>query len=224
MLSKLASSKVSITPASDLTNPATWALSTYAAPASAYWESNGYTVGIGPTSSTTSVRLIYIVAKDGVMSCWGTALSGFSAANTPVYVGAYDTVLGASDPMPLILFLAVGSTVSPPGATTRAPLQTAGVAATEIFTATHNWTSANTAVNIGAANPRAVTTSAGTLGSSADTNWPKSLGGVPTFRCHLSSFTATVSTNSSKGLLRGYSKYVRGGRLKSPHTARATHS
>lgn len=215
-LSKFATTEASITPASDLTNPATWALSTYTVPASNFGLSGNRWVSIGPQSNLTSVRLLYIVAKDVLITNWGVITQGASNSAYPCYVGMYDTLLGANDPMPLIISNYIGQlSGTPPGGATRAPLQTPGVAVTEVFTSTHRWTPGTGSQSIGNSNPK---TSGGILGLPSDTTWAKSDGGVVVTRCYLSSFTTNSATNSTKGFVRGYLKYVRS------VTAVATHS
>lgn len=220
-LSKIASNKNSITPASDLTNPATWTLSTFTAPTNIFWQGNSNNVVCGPASNVTSVRLIYIVAKDVIMTNFGTYSNSMNPnTNYPSYVGAYETTLGVADPMPLVICGVYGGVSSSSvGGSTRAPTQTVGVAITEVFATAHHWYPQDGQSSfIGASHPR-YAEGIGTLGLPSDTNWTKSDGGVQMLRSYLSSYTQTPSTNSTKGFVRGYYKYVR-----VPGAGTATHS
>lgn len=212
VLGKFATNNTSVTLASDLTNPATFTLTTFALPGSLLSVTNRF----GLSADTTSLRIVALVAKDSLVLTRAANASGTAGTANLLYVGAYDSLMApAVDPLPIIILgTSSSSSPFPGGGATRAPTMTPATAYADVFAVQAGGSSV--VIGVGGWSDSLLTNSRGTLGSAADTAWFKNMGGIVASR--LIVFPGCVAAScSTLGLLRGHLKNVWGAVL-------ATHS
>lgn len=207
-LGGFASTSASITPAANLTNPATFPLGTFAVPGSLY--TNTYANQYGTSTAPTSMRFIFLVTNDAII----ITRAGATGSTTPstdyiLYVGAYETIMSAGDdPLPIVLMGNSTSTSAANigGAFTRCPQNTAGVAVTEVYAAA-SYNLASTTIAAYYPGRSALNTPTGTAGSPTTTTYWKNLGATAS-RCPVHTWLSVATNASTKGVFRGYLKNV----------------
>jgi len=203
---EVTSTAVAIT--SDNTHPGTWTL-TAAFPNTV---ANAWKYKYIGSTAATSVRLLISVTAKRIQVMWDKAAQGF------IYVGAFDSILSASDdPMPLILF-GTGGNISAPAVTTRHPKLAPG-SYQYIFEMMQNMyflvNATSAGYNVPAYGPlytpNLLGGAAGILGDPTNANNNMFINGVLMCRLPLtmcSGTTGAAYNSSTRGSIRGFMSHV----------------
>lgn len=201
-----------ITIADDMTNPATFTLTTYNL--SGGMVQLNYCNNFGTTSNVTTMRIIFAVLNDALIITRAGAYGALApSTNYTLYVGAYERILSATDdPMPLVALACSAGNTGSCGVFTHVPLSTPGTVTTDTFYAhSNNECLPNPTSNSGPGRIPAANL-VGTVGAPATTTYWKNLGPAVA-KCPVNTWLSAATNAATKGVLRGYMKGILCGNL-----------